>query len=178
MVCENCKKEFFVDWRKSEYPKSSCRFCSLSCSKSRIISEDQKKLISIINTTIPDKYCKCGKKLGNKYKETEICRSCYYKGIKGISKYGFQFNGKKDYSAERKRLLRSQAINTLGGKCIKCGYHGYDGALHFHHRNPRERKFSLDMRGFGRAKEAVELEVKKCDLLCANCHSETHRPVA
>ena len=48
-------------------------------------------------------------------------------------------------------------------------------ALDFHHRNPKEKKFSISqavrrMLSF----EEIEQEVLKCDLLCANCHRKLH----
>ena len=72
---------------------------------------------------------------------------------------------------ERKQLL----IDLKGGKCEKCGYDRCLGALSFHHLDPEEKRLSLDVRTIrGTAIEKLIEEVKKCRLLCANCHAEEH----
>ncbi len=76
-----------------------------------------------------------------------------------------------------KRLYtkRKEKINLLkierGGKCEICGYNEYLGALDFHHKNNKEKSFAIGhRRGFSIDK--LREEVKKCALLCANCHRE------
>lgn len=66
----------------------------------------------------------------------------------------------------RKQLL----IDYLGGKCAKCGYNTCIEALDFHHIDPKQKDFSIATKWetFDRCIE----EVKKCILLCANCHRE------
>ena len=63
-----------------------------------------------------------------------------------------------------------------GGKCQRCGYDKCEGALQFHHRNPEEKEFTLGQINLSKDFSIDELlqEVDKCDLLCANCHSEEH----
>lgn len=64
-----------------------------------------------------------------------------------------------------------------GGACGKCGYSANLAALQFHHRNASEKSFKLDMRILSNRRwEAIVEEVSKCDLLCGNCHAETHNP--
>ena len=47
----------------------------------------------------------------------------------------------------------------------------------FHHRDETTKEFSLDVRTLSvRSILSIELEVEKCDLLCANCHAEHHHP--
>lgn len=69
---------------------------------------------------------------------------------------------------EKKRKL----VELYGGKCIKCGYSKYIGALEFHHRNPKEKKFAISGSGLVRSMEALIKEAGKCDMLCSNCHKE------
>ena len=75
-------------------------------------------------------------------------------------------------STERSRILKKKAIEYKGGKCEKCGYDRYDGALEFHHIDPSQKdiKLSSTRRGWKKVKE----EIDKCILLCANCHREEH----
>lgn len=71
---------------------------------------------------------------------------------------------------------RQKLIDSLGGKCQKCGYNKCLQALHFHHRDPTQKKMSLAASHL-LSKEKREMaweEVKKCDLLCSNCHMEIH----
>lgn len=68
-------------------------------------------------------------------------------------------------------------INLLGGKCSSCGYKDNISALDFHHKNPRNKSFSLDLRQLSNTKEStLLLELNKCEILCANCHREKHYP--
>jgi len=67
---------------------------------------------------------------------------------------------------------KAKLIAYFGGKCIKCGYDKYQGALCFHHRDPATKEFSFG--GSQRNFEKLLVEAKKCDLLCQNCHYETH----
>ena len=60
----------------------------------------------------------------------------------------------------------------LGGRCIKCGYDKCLKALEFHHLDPSKKDFTISNDHF-KLKEAVE-EVKKCILICSNCHKELH----
>jgi len=73
---------------------------------------------------------------------------------------------------------KARLVEGMGGKCVICGYAKCKGALDFHHINPNEKEFGL---GAARGsivnwKKLVE-EVKKCALLCANCHREIHEGV-
>ena len=51
-------------------------------------------------------------------------------------------------------------------------YNGKNGGLfQFHHRNPKIKKFNLNLRSILNIKWSLILkELKKCDLLCGNCH--------
>ena len=60
----------------------------------------------------------------------------------------------------------------MGGKCEKCGYDKCAAAMDFHHKDPSKKEFTIGTKniGFKRLSE----EIKKCILLCANCHRELH----
>jgi hypothetical protein len=80
-------------------------------------------------------------------------------------------NGKE--TVKRYRACKAKAVAYKGGKCERCGYMKFQGALEFHHRNPREKDPSwikLRTKPF----HLVKKELDKCDLLCANCHAEVH----
>lgn len=61
----------------------------------------------------------------------------------------------------------------LGGKCSFCGYKKCLASLDFHHKNPKNK--NLDGRRlYSHSWNKILKEIKKCILLCANCHREYH----
>lgn len=73
---------------------------------------------------------------------------------------------------KRRRVLKLKAVEKLGGKCMICGYNRYQGGLDFHHIDPNDKEFAISGSGFSRSWARVEKEIKKCLLVCANCHRE------
>lgn len=65
----------------------------------------------------------------------------------------------------------------LGGKCSECGYNKNFYALEFAHKKGTVKKFAIStaLQKYRSVKE-LENEVKKCRLLCANCHREETHP--
>lgn len=47
-------------------------------------------------------------------------------------------------------------------------------ALDFHHLNERTKAFGLSQDGLSRSWEKTKNELRKCILICANCHRELH----
>ncbi len=66
------------------------------------------------------------------------------------------------------------AIDHLGSRCGRCGYDRCGEALEFHHIESSSKDFSISGKGYTRSWKRVEEEIKKCLLLCANCHREIH----
>lgn len=75
--------------------------------------------------------------------------------------------------ADRRRTLKEKAVAFLGGACARCGYAKCVAALEFHHRDPKKKDFRIGS-GNSKAWKTIMSELKKCDLLCANCHREAH----
>ena len=73
-------------------------------------------------------------------------------------------------SRENKRLL---ILEVLGNKCAICGYDKCSAALEAHHINPKDKKFTISNYAY-KSYEDLREELKKCILLCANCHREVH----
>ena len=69
--------------------------------------------------------------------------------------------------------LKNRAVYVLGGKCQICGYDKCQQALEFHHIDPNTKAFGIQ-ENCNRSWETVKAEIKKCALLCANCHREVH----
>ncbi|WP_063695123.1 HNH endonuclease signature motif containing protein [Bradyrhizobium embrapense] len=65
--------------------------------------------------------------------------------------------------------------DSLGGKCQTCGYDRCQEALEIHHLDPSKKEFSFSQfRAAPRSLQVLVAELKKCILLCANCHREVH----
>ena len=75
-----------------------------------------------------------------------------------------------------RRNMKLQAIKMLGGKCSICGYNKCVDALEFHHKNPKEKEFKLGS-GNTMSCEEYKNELKKCILVCSNCHKEIHSKI-
>lgn len=73
---------------------------------------------------------------------------------------------------------RAALVAAKGGACELCGYCRHIGALEFHHKNPREKKFAISLVNTGKTMAVLLAEADKCALLCANCHREVHAGVA
>lgn len=84
-----------------------------------------------------------------------------------------------NYENQKLRGLKRkyEAVLVRGGKCERCGYDKNMSALDFHHINPDEKEFEIDIRKFSNTNlEDLQKEIDKCILLCANCHREEHNP--
>jgi len=79
-----------------------------------------------------------------------------------------------DAVAKRRKKIRLKAVAFAGGKCVKCGYNKYPEVLEFHHGDTLKKDFNVSSKGHCRSWARVSEEIKKCILLCANCHREIH----
>lgn len=77
----------------------------------------------------------------------------------------------------RRKKLREMARKSKGNKCIICGYNKCQRALSFHHIDPTKKEFDLSSRGLTRSWVRIENEIKKCILVCSNCHAEIHEGI-
>jgi hypothetical protein len=78
-----------------------------------------------------------------------------------------------DQTIERMRHTKRLCIEYKGGKCEKCGYDKYDGALEFHHLDPSKKDFEISKKKATNI-DSLKPELDKCILLCSNCHRELH----
>ncbi|MBR9701336.1 hypothetical protein GOV13_00255 [Candidatus Pacearchaeota archaeon] len=93
-----------------------------------------------------------------------------------IEKRYYEKNKERIYRRKinRMRELKKEMVKMLGGKCQKCGYNNKCFAVFdFHHqKGDKEGNVSLLLKNESRQK--LLKEIKKCILLCANCHRELH----
>lgn len=57
--------------------------------------------------------------------------------------------------------------------CCRCGYNEHPSALCFHHIDPEEKAFTIGS-NVHLPWEILLSEIKKCEILCMNCHSIEH----
>ena len=78
-------------------------------------------------------------------------------------------NKKTEYHRNR-RISVVEWLKSLRTYCKDCGETN-SIVLDFHHRNANEKSFSLTGSFcYSRSRDAILKEIKKCDVLCANCH--------
>jgi len=72
----------------------------------------------------------------------------------------------------RRRRVKEILVAEAGGRCRLCGYDRCVAALEFHHLDPTTKEFGVAQKGMARSIERLRAEVRKCLLLCSNCHAE------
>lgn len=75
-----------------------------------------------------------------------------------------------DYRRKRKMDL----LQVAGNKCNLCGYNKAVSALEFHHIDPSQKNYGIASKGTCHSIQKDLLELKKCILVCSNCHREIH----
>ena len=130
--------------------------------------------------------CGCEKELKSKNKYGRDVRfinghnNRKYKDPKQYQKEWSKRNKKSIYITRIKRShkLKVKVIKLLGGKCINCGliYNGKNACVfQMHHRDPLKKEIAVNTRTLVYyAWSKILKEMKKCDLLCANCHFTKH----
>jgi hypothetical protein len=78
----------------------------------------------------------------------------------------------KAHVSNRRRELKSLTVSMMGGKCHRCGWNEHQSGLVPHHADPSKKDFSIG--GNTRSWERIKKEIRKCFLLCSNCHSVVH----
>ncbi len=116
------------------------------------------------------------KRLNNrKKKKCRICNNpCLNYKYRVYCSEECQKEGIKKLGREHKRkqgLWFYEYKKKLGG-CKICGYNKCIGCLDFHHKNNDKKVSPSALRNYN-PKFAIK-ELKKCILLCKNCHYEIH----
>jgi transposase len=79
---------------------------------------------------------------------------------------------------QHRRRLKELLVAEAGGACSLCGYDRHLGALQFHHLDPRSKRLPISQNGITLSVETIREEVRKCVLLCSNCHAEVEGGIA
>jgi len=74
-----------------------------------------------------------------------------------------------------RQKTKTRIVEAFGGECAECGYRRTNSALALHHLDPSEKDFSLgSIRANPRSWDKIVVELRKCVMLCHNCHTEVH----
>ena len=85
----------------------------------------------------------------------------------------------KEYYSLKNKKYREQYRNwlneiKLGLSCVECG-ESHVATLDFHHKAGSKKDFNIARsRSLGQDKTVTLNEIKKCVVLCANCHRKLH----
>ena len=94
------------------------------------------------------------------------CTKCELDAVNG-SKCRQHYNEyMKEYNLKRYYRVRSECVEALGGKCVRCGT---TESLEFDHIDRHTKSFDVGkLLNYSKAKRDSEL--LKCQLLCTQCH--------
>jgi len=107
------------------------------------------------------KFANAGTVNGKNYKRY-YCKKCY-SVIKALAR-----KRKSDWMIEYKSTLQ----------CSECGYDKNPRVLHFHHISNKDKVYNVsDMVCNGYSVANIKREIRKCIVLCANCHHEKHNVI-
>ncbi len=164
MLCKKCNKQIprKVWVGEKQYKISKTRSYCLDCSP--FGEKNTRVLVG------PDKRKESDREVNEKGEP--ICKICKrrfnIKQNKGTSCWGC-------WAKNREKIRKDLIYSIVGYKCWRCGYNRTTRGLCFHHTNPSEKLFNISGREYTNlAWKNVFSEMKKCCLLCQNCHSEYH----
>jgi hypothetical protein len=102
-------------------------------------------------------------------KKTKTKEECIADAKKYTTREDWRKNSSTFFFYVKKKKWMNEIKSTL--KCEKCG-ENHIATLDFHHINPNEKEFQIAQSYF--SKEKILEEMKKCIVLCSNCHRKLH----
>ena len=156
LTCTNCKKVFSLHGRTASKRSKSLPFCTQKCcrewqSTNLRITEDRTRKCS-----------QCGHEGDSiefyirKQRKSAFCRPCF-----------------SSYMIRRYNSRKLACIEFLGGKCSECNGKFHPSVFNFHHVDPKIKKFDWGKLKIQSVKTVAD-EIRKCVLICSNCHSKEH----
>lgn len=112
-----------------------------------------------------NKYCRCGT---IKNKDMGYCLDCNKETQRKRKKYFSDYHKKR---AQKHRNLLDRYKRFCG--CKICGFRKYISSLVFHHLDPSQKE-SVVCALVYRSKDTMKKEMRKCIVLCSNCHTALH----
>ena len=162
-ICKKCHNSFpneiIIDGKPRFLSnRKNCLECSPFGSRNSKNKEPdckETKKCTCCETILPLNYFSLTKKGGTK--RASYCNECVRKLV-----------------CQKRNNFKTLCINYLGGKCLICGYHRYQGALECHHLDPNLKEFNFSSYPhYAYLTTETKKELDKCVLLCTNCHRET-----
>ena len=81
---------------------------------------------------------------------------------------------KLDYHRKKRQELLDIVTEIKGNSgCCKCSEKD-PSCLDFHHVDPTKKEFMVSKLVFCKSKDRMFKEIKKCVVICANCHRKLH----
>lgn len=77
---------------------------------------------------------------------------------------------KYEYTKKSIEKRRAWLDEQKDRPCTRCQEKYPPYVMEWHHIDPATKKFSIGQASFRQSKKALEEEIKKCELYCANCH--------
>lgn len=153
-VCPSCTEEH-----------QSPGYCGEYCSKCFTILETSRKSVWRESNRQKDRDRVSRWRKANPEKWCALVKEQYHSG--GADRI-------RNFKISRKKMF----VDESGGACIECGYDKNLSCLVWHHRDPNNKHGCLSemIRNKSISDGKIRREIKKCDLLCRNCHGETHNP--
>lgn len=78
------------------------------------------------------------------------------------------------YTKSRWQIRKRELVEACGNCCQDCGQSYPLEVYDFHHRDPKTKSITVGRSMNSISRAALYEEVKKCDLLCSNCHRIRH----
>jgi len=181
ITCKKCGREFdykqFIN-EKWVYLQNRyyCLYCSPYKEHNTAKLHIHESIKSIEEGWIICSTCKEKKSIKDFYHRSEgiyrwECKTCH--------------NNRVSHHRYTRRVnLKLKAADYLGGKCQMCGRDDYLELFDFHHLF-KDKEFNISVFLKGKSGKSINWnnmieEIKKCQLLCGNCHRklhyETHQP--
>ncbi len=80
-----------------------------------------------------------------------------------------------DHVKRWRQNTKQRIIDSMGGSCCLCGYNKTQRALALHHIDPANKELSFGaIRATPKKWDSIVAELRKCILVCHNCHCEIH----
>jgi hypothetical protein len=121
--------------------------------------------------------CKQEKNISEFHKGAKRCKPCAiavsrfnYHKRKSDSSWYLEYKEKR---VQQARERKQKAVKLMGNKCYDCGNSYPDCVYDFHHLDPNEKDLNPSA-AIKRTEERMMEELKKCVMLCANCHRIRH----
>lgn len=189
-TCYTCKavknlSEFHKDKSSKDGHFYQCKPCKIEYA--RTTPHARKDYLHMVRTRTSKvcPWCKKEKEISQYYKNklrpdglTNYCKLCLNETAR--TRYHATGDSKNKLARDTKKL---DLINKLGGSCSHCGLVPSDewplACFDFHHKENKSESFGslLQLKNNAASIRAAE-EIKKCIILCRNCHQRHHSNVS